>query len=244
MSNYVYGKDIIRKFFPIENGVPLALFSQSPTIHIFSDKPSRSAAIAGTDALQTVTSWTEYKFSPYERRYTVTAIADPDPTSTTLWDRYWEAIRFFTKSGGQAQTIIRSFIVERIEGSDEVPGTTVADLKKVYPGITAYADDPQLFESIGLAESELKRYFRAKGIKWSRVSDLSQVRLPLAYKALALCAFSQVKEDNDRFHLRFNQFEAWYKEALGAIALPVDEDGDGEPEAIVTAKPTFWQIER
>lgn len=245
MSNkYVFGKDIIRRFYPTEANEPLNLPTQTPTIYIFDEQPSRSEAIAGTGALSTVSIWAAASVSPFERTYTISALTDPEPTSITANAVYWEAINFVTKTAGQTQTVVRAFTVERVEGSESHPGTKASDLTDIYPALKAYLTTEQLDAHLKLAEDELKIDIEALGLVWSRIKDLNKLKLVLAWKAISLSAESQIKSVEDKFDKRAKLYEDKYNRALKNISVPYDSNGDGLSDSIGVSVKSFYYVDR
>lgn len=242
---YLFGKDITRSFFPEENGAPIQLPTQTPTIYIFSTEPSRSNAATGTGKLgSAITTWTQSTASPYGCTYTIPAIADPSSTGTTNGAWYWEAINHVTKSSGTSQVTIRSFFLELTRGNEATPGTTVQDVIDNYPAITSYLTDDQISEFIDSAFFELRTDLEAKGAEIALTSQLQKTKLALAYKTISLASYSQFKEDNDKFIIRGNLFETKYRELMEKIVLPYDLDKDGQPETTVTPSSSYLIISR
>lgn len=229
-QRYLFGRDISRTFAPLENNVPISLPSQSPTIYVFDSLPSRTVAAAGTGAVQTVSTWTANVSSPYVRTYTITAIVDPDPTGATASKQYWEALNFVLKSSGQTQTFIRTFLLERVEGQENVPGTSVEDVKAVYPSITAFLDDSDITKFLTQAVDAMKLYFEDKGMSWRRIYDLQKTKYALAYKTLALGLLTKFREPGDRLHVLSEKYDELYGKELGQITLKYDTTGAGKPD--------------
>lgn len=234
-NSYVFGKTIKRRFYPQINGEPIQLPSQTPTIYIFDSEPTREAAIAGTGAIDTVATWAQATVSPFECTYDIAAIDDPDPDSNTENAVYWEAIKFIGQTSEQTQTVVRAFILERIEGNEAEPGTTAGDILAVYPAIEAYLTPEQLGAHLRLAQDELKIDLEALGLKWGRLRDLNKLKLALAWKSIQLSAESQIKNADDKFDKRADLYREKYERALKNISLPYDSDGDGKAE--VTSAP-------
>lgn len=225
-----FGKNFDRRFIPRENDRPVNLPSQNPTIYIFRDQPSREQARNGTSAIQTISAWVEKDAPPYARIYEVSAIEDPNPNDQTEYEEYWEAINFVAKASGQVQTFIRMMRIERIESADSVPGTTRETLQEVYPAIKNYLSDDQMDDMIVAAEAELQTFFEGRDIKWSRVYGMYKFKLAVAYKAIALSALSQFREDGDRHHKRWGIYEGKCDSQLKQIAIRYDKNGDGNAE--------------
>jgi len=230
MITPIFGKDFIRLFFPELDGEGLNLYSQSPTIYIFDAQPTRTDAAAGTGADSTISSWTEQDTAPFARFYTVPAIDDPEPTSTTNSRTYWEAINFRYAAAEQIQTLVRAFEIERVTALDDLLIASKNELKGYFPGLSNYVDDNDLDEYLVLATDKVKNDIQKKGLDWYKLREHSRLKLALIYKTIALSQLGQIREVNDRFKFRFDQFEKWYTEEMAALVLPYDSDGDGLAE--------------
>lgn len=237
-----FGKDISRAWYPEDDGEPVNLPSQTPTIYIFDEKPTREAAAAGTDALQTVSSWTAQSSIPYKRSWTITAVDDPEPTSNTPERRYYEAINFIGKTGGTSHTVIRSFIVRRQEGAESIPDTTPSDLKEVFPAISNYLNDSQIDDLIKIAELEVRMEFESRGYRWADIYNLDKIRIPIAYRAIEMGSMSQIRRTNDNHETRAKLFRSRYSQFMKLVELPSDSNRDGEPEHQIQAQPTSFII--
>jgi hypothetical protein len=229
MADHIFGQSISRSFIPLVDGEYFNLVSQAPQIYLFSELPSLEDAISGTGKFDTVAYWNESSDSPYARTYSISPIDDPEPTSETSCHQYYEAIRYAI-SEGQTQTRLRSFTVERAQALTSVPGTTVQDLKDVYPAISSYANDSVLEGHIANGEAELKLELESKGLEWGRIFKLKKYKLALAYKAIQLLSESQIEIAGDKFDLRRALYEAKYDKYLTLIPLAYDIDGDGIPD--------------
>lgn len=238
---HVFGKSLVRKFYPLEDGEPILLPSQVPAISLFSNQPSLADAIAGTGKIAThdVTYWSGATIAPYELTYTVPAINDPDPSSTTRLRGYWEVIRYTVANSGQVQTNLRYFEVERAKDTDSHPGTTADTLLDICPQAEGYFTRNRLDLYIDQALELMKLDFLSRQIEWGDLANLNKTKLALAYKALALAWTNQIQEDGDRFSIWANDFKGDYKIALQTISLEYDTDSDGKPDAEGPTAPSY-----
>lgn len=239
-----FGKDIIRRLYPEENGKPINLPVQDPTIYLFSAQPTLAAAAAGTGAVQTCTSWTQATVEPWTLTYSFTAINDPAPTSSTPSLTYWEALLYKLKTGAQVQTLLRTIELERVSGAPEQPETSTEDLVNIYPAITSYATEQQLKEFLAIAIQEIKTELESKGIEWAHVGNLTKLKLALAYKTISLVALSQIRERQDKHEYRYTEFDAKYQAQMQTIKLKVDEDQDGSYELEKESSKFYFISER
>lgn len=241
---FLFGLDIKRAFYPLRGTEPLLLPSQTPSIYVFADAPTRDEAQNGTGAVQTVSTWNEDTVEPYPRRYTIAAIDDPDPDSQIDEKWYWEAINFVNQDSEQTQTVIRAFRVIRAAGVGSIPGTSVEDLKRIYPAIESYLGNEELAAMLSTAETELKQDLEDRGLVWSKLFDLDKLRLALAFKAIALANLSQLVESNDKFAVRSEIFERKYTGMLTKVNLPMDSGTDGAPDVAVKPSLGAWVVDR
>lgn len=235
-----FGASFTRTFYPTIDDVPVSIVGQAAEIYLFSSMPSLADAASGVGSFATISTWTQTGTPPYAATYTVPAINDPAPDSATPSRGYWESVRFAIQTGQQKQTVLRQFELKRIHGGASVPGTTVQDLKDMYPAISAYVSDAQLTEHLSIAENELRADLRARNIKWARAEDKARLNLALAYKCIANVAESMIREPNDKHQFRMTRFEEKYNRALQATELQVDFDEDGQPEVTTEAKQKTW----
>lgn len=241
---YVFGKDISREFNPEEGGQPLQIPSQTPEIYVYDSEPTRTDALAGTGSIASITSWSQLAHTPFTCTYTIPAIADTNSEGSVegLW--FYESIKFVTQDGEGEQLVIRAFFVELPRGNDSYPTVDVLEIKDNYPNIASYLEDEQISEFVQSAITELRGDLEAKGVEWNRVSELHKTKLAVAYKTIALCSFSQMKEPGDKFDRRYEEFGKKYQQELSKYKLPVDLNGDGKPDSIVTPQTSYIIIGR
>lgn len=231
MDRYVFGQSISRTFYALQDNEPINIPSQAPTLYLFTDRPSFNAASIGTGALQTKNYWTHNANAPYPRTYTWEPVPNPSPNGGEYIRQYWEGINWYNDLAQQVQTIIRPLELEATEQLDSIPGTTIQDIKDVYPKISAYLSDSELSAHLAIAIEEFKIDLEGRGIEYNRVSGLRKVKYALAYKSISISALSQVQEINDKHYLRWEQFDTMYRAILGKVELPVDFDGDNIPDS-------------
>lgn len=242
---HIFGHAFDRKLITREDDRPLKLPTQNPRIYLFTSHPSRTQGSAGTSAIQTITAWEEKTDPPFARIYRFSEIEDPNPTSDTGYQEYWEAINFVTEASGQEQQIIRLFRVERVESSDSTHGTTRETLKEIYPKIVSYiSDDDDLDDAIVTAETELETYFASRDMKWSRVYGAYKLKLAVAYKAIEVFCRGEFKEENDRHHLRMKMYEKLCSDQLGLVAIDYRKDGSASVEVVTKPTSGSWDISR
>lgn len=236
MTSYVFGKDITRNFYPLEDNEPINLPSQVPSIYLFSSMPTLDDARSGIGALSAaVNYWEETNTAPFARTYTIPAIIDPNPTSNAPCLGYWEAVNYIVQTSGQVQTKLRQFDVEKAKATETVPATVVQDLKDIYPQIGSYvADDTVLANFIKVAEDQIKLEFREKCIDWGDVVSLKDVKYALAFLTIQLVSESQINSGDDKFAIRAEIYSKRYASTIAQIKIKYDSNGDGKTDKQAT----------
>lgn len=238
MTSYVFGKDITRKFYPLEDNEPIQLVSQAPSIYLFEDQPTLEDARSGIGAIMSaITFWTDDSTSPYPKTYTIPAIADPTPESSgSRCLGYWEAVNYIVQVGGQVQTKLRQFEVEKLKATETAPGTTYTDLSKIYPAITGYvASNATLTSHIQTAEDQIKLELRGYDIDWGDVEDLKSFKYAVAFLAIQFFSESQIVEADDKFAIRAEIYSKRYEAVMSKLKFKYDSDGDGLAESVKDA---------
>lgn len=228
MSNAVFGKAILRSFIADDRSNYLTLPSQAPTIYVFDYQPSDTQARAGTNAIATISTWTQ---TGTNNTYTIPAIDDPEPSGAVIEKEYWEAILYRLETGEQQQLKLRMFYIVRADALESVPATTKQDIKDVWNGVTSYISDAQLDAYLPLAETEMRMQVGLS--KWSTLSKLSEAKIVLAYKTIELMAAFQVAKGNqDKFVWLHEYAKEKYNSLFSKLHFPEDADRDGFPEQV------------
>lgn len=245
MTAAVFGKAFTRKFIPHDGENYLVLPTQTPHIYIYDSQPDYAAASAGTGAVQTISTWSQYTTEP-EVTYSVSAIEDPDPSSTISEREYWEAINYILETSGEIQTKIRMFTISRAGALDDSPNATREDIKALVPQITSYIQsDAELDSYLAIAEDLLKIHYEGKGYKWSQLSNLQSLKYAVAFKAIILHSTAQLTKPNgDKFAARIQTFKELLGEITANVMLDVDTNNDGKPDEQVEAQPQAAVIMR
>jgi hypothetical protein len=240
---YNFGNSIVREFYCLQDNEYINLPSQVPAIYLFSNYPSLTAARNGTGATATLDYWTHSNTSPFKRQFTFSAVADPEPTSETRSRGYWEVINFVLQGSGDTQTVIRELELERPEALESVPSTVYSDCTQIFPHISSYLTQSQVEAYISLAEDHFKLDLKKRGLDWGRVYRLKEIRIPIAYKTLALALRGQLLRDPALTDV-VEYFDNEYNLKIAGIQLPYDPDNDGTAEQSVTAEPAYARITR
>ncbi len=220
------------------NGAEITPSSDAPSIYLFSSQPTLSIAAAGTGAVQgPITSWSG---SGATRTFTIAAVTDSQPTSTTRFKDYWLGVNFKLTSGGSTTTLIEEIYFERAVTQNPALVLKAADAKEIYPAIASYLSDAQINNYLIGALDDLKTDLEAKGIEWITVQNTNRFKRAAIFRAIADASLGQMQNQNDKFQERYKLYSAKYDAQMSAIQAVVDEDLDGAPEAIVKAKPNYY----
>lgn len=241
-SRYLYGKANTIQISLIDSDkTELVPSSDSPTIYLFNSQPSRQAAAAGTGSIQTISSWTG---AGTDRAITITAIADPEPTSATRYKEYYLAINFTLANSGQVQTLIEQIVFERVLAQADNLALNAQDAKAIYPTIGSYLSDALINNFLTGAIDDTKTELQGKGIDWVTVKNPKDFKRAIIFKAIADASLSQIQEDNDKFSKRYDIYSTRANKLLGIITAVVDADNDGTPEQETKSKPSYYIMQR
>lgn len=241
MIKGVFGKSLTYKFYPTENGEPLQIGSNSPSIYVFDKLPTRDEAQTGTNKIgSTITSWSVTGTSPYACTFTIPAITDPYPDSNIDEREYYLGINFeVVNASGITETVVKAFNLQRAYGSDSVPGVTVAQVKESFPAISSYLDDTELGNLLTAAEKELKLKLKTKGIDYRLANDLTDLNVPLAYMCLEISCITQIENEGDKFQTKAEYWRQKAKDILSSITIPIDNDADGREDQRREPRPSY-----
>lgn len=239
MEKYYFGKDL-KVFFAYQlDSIPSA---DSPSICVFSEKPTRDEAQACAGIYKvgsTITSWADSKTRPNNKLIAITAISDPDPDSDTIEDEYYLAINYTLKASGQVQTIIRPFIINRVTAQISAPNVNPKDIKRLLPIIGKRIDDVILDDFIDVACMLIKAELSKRGYKWEQVTNQSDLHLPILYKAASLAEHSEFKNETDEHYVRARDYQTEYDNLISNLVIKVDTNQDGQAEAATSKNTTI-----
>lgn len=198
----------------------------TPSIYVFTDRPSEAVARAGTGAIQTISAWT-YTASTNSALFSVAAIADPQ--DGTREKDYWIAINYSINSGAQKQLDLRSFRLSIPDGMDENPTPTVASIFTEYDRhLDAEFEPGDVPLFITRAEKKVKRDLKWSGYSWPKVESMSDLYEAVAHATLMYLYNDLIKTPNDVWDLKYQRAEADYKVFLGSIKIIYDENEDNQ----------------
>jgi hypothetical protein len=241
---YPFGQSFTAWFFPlVDDQTPAGLLTSSNlvAIYVFDQMPSRNAAANGTGAVQTITSWT-WDASKNGFSYSIAAISDPDPTSTTPVRTYWRAINFRLQASQQVQTVLQSFDLERVTGPAFTIEVSDSDLAAYFPQVTSYSSAAQRLAYVAQAKEEVRARLRVKGFQWAKIHRADRLDMAVTFKALSMLMLAQVQQPGDKFAMKYTEFKSMYENALESIQFEYDADGNGQPETEGNVPSGLWVI--
>lgn len=230
---FKFGNDIAYKFYPLkdevnsDNSFDITKFG-TPAIYLFTDKPSRADALAGTSAVQTISSWTNTSDGK-GKQFTITAIDDPDTDASLKNYSYWLAINFVLQSGEQTQTVMRMLPVKRVSAHHSTAMPTVEDLEAIHPNISEYFLNNTIEAALENALSLIKLKLKVAGWDYAMIWNPDELRLCVAYKAMAELSLSQMAGGGTWID-KHREYKSTYESMLKEIEFLVDIDKDGEPD--------------
>ena len=227
---HLFGKSFTYKFYLLEDNQYIDISSSVlDSAYIFSSKPNRTDAKAGTGALKTISSWSDVDTNG--KALAVPVLDDPNPNSSTSSETYYIVINFEIESGEQVQTVINSLSMCRPLSQVSQVGCTEADLEKIFPTIDSDISSASQASAITVAEESVKLDLQGNGFEWAKVNNPDRLKLAVAYKACSNLMISLSVENSDSWYERYLQYNNIYDKILTEIQFLYDADGDGEPES-------------
>ena len=104
--------------------------------------------------------------------------------------------------------------------------------------------EPQIDQFVESALLAIKIDIEARGFRWEHLYNLEKLKLAINYKAVAMASLALVKDDNDRFMIRYREFEEKSNAIIQGLELPYDKDKDGKPDARMSIAPQNWKVLR
>jgi hypothetical protein len=231
---YVFGKAITYNFYALDerNYNSLAAVTDAPVIHVYKHghKPSREAAIAGTDnggLIESITAWTDITNG---KSFTIAAIEDPDPTSIQKEYTYWLAINFVLVNSGQVQTLVRALPMQRVSAHHKAITTAISDLEAIFPTIDTYISDANQTNAITTATTRAKIDLEALGFEWAELWRPDRLSDAIAYKALSQLMYGLIREPNDNWQQLGAEYNGTYRAILDSLKVEYIHTQDDDPK--------------
>jgi hypothetical protein len=225
---YPFGADITYTIYTGVNGEKFdnlpASQGSSGKLYLYSEKPTREDALAGTGAIGSAITLT---VASSKLTGTIPAIDDPDPDGNVRTLTYWVAANFIKKTGGQEETLIRPIKLSRADAHDVEIGVAVDSVLSILPDLDGYLGSVEINGIILAATSEIKEDITAKGIEWASVHDPEQLYWVVLWRSLELVSDSQILVEGDRWDRARDRFEKRYTQTLSNLKLKYEADASG-----------------
>lgn len=246
MSAYIFGRDFTLTFYPKDTeGNAVAPSGDSPSIYIYSERPSRDTVINEDGSTSSIvgSEITAWSGSGTGREISVTAIQDPDQDGPINTRDYYLGVRFTLKSSGQQQASIVPFEVSRALGYDVELSVTASDIEKYFPDVDSWVSDSQQNAFATEAIEEVKAELRDSGYEWALIRRPDRLRLVVIHKVLTRIALSQRASGDDGFLALYEESKSTAIAMLSSLSLEYDSSGDGEADKEVK-KRSFLRVVR
>lgn len=240
---FPFGRSFTCHHYPlIDNEAETGLdATQSPTIYVFDEQPSRSAAAAGTGAIATIESW-EWDSDRSAFEFTVPALDDPEPESATEFWTYFLGINYRLQASEQIQTVVQPLPMERVKGQARGLYVSVEDLQKQYAQIEAVSTEIQRLEAIQQATRDVKTDLSQKGFDWWRIHNADDLRDVVALRAIVRFMLNQAQSGSDKFAFKYTEYKALYEGQVSGMKLEYDSNGDNVPDTATEPSSTVYFI--
>jgi hypothetical protein len=232
MNNYFnFGESFTYEFY-VRDGKggfeDLSSVTDTPTIYIFKDLPSRTDAINGTGAIQTISSWSDAILNG-GKTFTVATISDPDPNSSKDNYEYFIAVNYVLVNSGDVQTDIRLLPMVRARATHAPVSTSQEDLQKIYSRVDDISSSSDQTFKIEQSKQDIKNYLDAKGFNWSEVWEPVHLNNAIAYGALELIMLDNMRDTGDAYASRAVLYGDKSKEILKGLRLSYKNSEDTAP---------------
>jgi len=228
-KRYLFGRQFTFTFFPIDDDGNAVSADSLVNAYIFTDsnKPDRAAALAGTNAAQTISSWTT-NGNGYD--LTIAAIDDPDSSSDEFQRQYWIAINYKLASGEQTQTSVVEMIMARPSGYGEELNVSAFVLEKYYPAIDGFVSDADQGEIIEEAANHVRAVLKSRNWEYWMITEPSELREAVIWRALYMIALAEISDSEAGFTTLLEEARTAYGNSIERLRVRLDTDQDGEPE--------------
>lgn len=235
MSNiYVYGRAFTFTYYPVDlDGNPISASADNPAIYLFAADtyPSIDNCRDGTDAIQTITSWST---SGNGYQISIDAISDPNPNEEPGTRDFHLGINFTTEASEQVQTRRIHFRVSRPLGFDEELNVTQADLEAYFNTVDSWISTTNQDNFISEATKWAKSKLEDKGYNYYKVRNPSKLRFLVIQRALNRLSLSQVSQGNNGFETLYEETKNEVESELSTMKLAIDADGSGDADTETT----------
>lgn len=243
MSQFVkhfFGKAITFRYAPAAGGEPHTAYSLT-SARLYEDFPT-DAQRADTAAghVEEVATWTlvNREGTGHDEYEIVFAdLEDPDPTSSTDYEKYFVALNYLNEASGAAVQDVEQIFVYRPLGATSKIRVSAEDVYELDGALEAVAPTREFVEqkctaAINYCIGRLK----ARGYDPRYLFNLEELNGAAARYALSYCCFALVVDGDSSW---LEKGRLWREEAdlmFDAAAVGYDKDQGGTPEESETVQ--------
>lgn len=231
---YQFGKAFNYNLYAGLNGELLAGLPSNQEsnckLYVFTTRPDRAAALAGTGAIVGPITGTVQNYSPGTKtyiQYPVTAIPDPDSTSETKKYDYWISATYIKQASGAKEIVVRELPIMRAYAHDAVIGVTNTTIIDGFKDVTAYLTTAQIDSVILLAERYVRDDIAADQLEFARVQYPEELFWLVYHRTMSMIAQSQYLKPGDKFDQQKKEADSGYAAAKNRLKLSYDLAGLG-----------------
>lgn len=235
----------IPKADPKDGYENLITVTDSPTIHVYDEKPNRTDALVGggSGLIETISSWDDISRDDKNgKQFSIAAIADPEASSETSDDLYYLAINFVLVDSGTNLLIIRSILFERPKAISKPITASLEDLAGIFPEVDSVLSELDQSVLIRSAISRARVALESKGFEWAQIREIDDLNLAISYLGLSMAMLGQIRDPGDNWSIRHDEFNQIAVSLLGSIKLRYDSDNSGDVDQNVSAQNTIRVI--
>lgn len=245
IAYYNFGRDFTYEFHVNDaSGAPIDLTdAEHVSTHVFDHKPARDVAVAGTGALQTVSSWVVPEGEKFAQ-LSIEAIDDPEPNSEFRTWEYFIAVNFKFAASEQVQTIIKELKIERVTSQQSATDVGYADVLKHFPLLDRYFSNVNdITNLIEVSEEEIRVYLSAAGFGWAQIWHPKALHSAVKFKTLSNICLMQSIDSGDEWERKHSEYRLLYQNVIESTKLEYDVSKSGEA-GTVHSKPSYQRIIR
>ena len=247
MATYQFGKQFTYPFYARDkDGAAITTLQASPSIWIYSEKPSRETVrteTGTTDFLvgSEITTWTQ---SGNAWNITIPQIADPDTDDNQFVHTYYIGIRYQIESGGDELISISAFELTRPFGYDNELNVTTADIMKFFPQVDEYHSTSAQTDFLDEATRQVKADLNTAGYELYKGRNFDGLRYAVIWKTLYLMALALNLQNQEDEGLRvlIDESKEQYTARIQNAPIELDTDDDGEADTEVTKMNIAFQV--
>lgn len=231
-QKHLFGQPLTVLFRPAADDESVSAYSLS-SARIYDEYPSEAQIEnTATGHIEEVVSWTVSGVNEY--RVAFAALADDEPHSSNLYEKYFVVFNYRYASGGEVKFDVEQLFVYRPDSQTDVISASFDDVLKIesrLEDVAPYDASLWLADKIEIAKDEIYAELEARGYKRRLIFENQKLNLS-AVRLAASLACSDVAAQGSQFWAE--KAKSWKESAdrmLEAAMIGIDVSGQDTPES-------------